>query len=130
MKTRFAAAAAVCLAIAAPLAPLPAAATDSPEDILALIQDSNTYYKKGLSALDDAERHWKLGNTSQTCDSLSEAHDAFTRAWKDEQQVRSDVIDNGLLTGEDAATVKEWIGNFEATIEPTGQRMRLYGSGC
>lgn len=128
-KRVYLAAVAACLAVAQ-FVPLSAMATDSPEDILALIQDSNTYYKKGMSALDDAERHWRLGNTSQTCDSLSEAHDAFTRAWKDEQQVRSDVIDNGLLSGDDAVNVKQWISDFEAAIEPIGNKMRQYGEHC
>jgi hypothetical protein len=121
---------AACAGMVLSMAPLPVAAADSPDDIVALIQDSNAYFKKGLSALDDAERHWKLGNTSQTCDSLSEAQGAFMHAWKDEQQVRSDVIDNGLLTGEDATTVKQWISDFEAQIDPITEKMHLYGTHC
>lgn len=72
--------------------------------------------------------HWKLGNNA--CDALAQAHSAFTRAYNDEQQVKSDLEDGQILSSEDANEVRQWVGNFEALIPPVREKMQQLGTNC
>ncbi|WP_443748223.1 hypothetical protein [Asticcacaulis solisilvae] len=124
MKKMFAILAACGALIAMP------AAADSPADVLSLITDANALMKRGVESLDEAETHWRLGNTSQTCDSLEQAHSAFTRAYGEEQQVKSDLESGDVLSGEDARSVREWVDEFESYIPQISDKMKRFGANC